>query len=361
MSKSSKNSRNVHELIPFRNLLKLVVGFAVAIQVIIIVVNHLTGFFELNSFTHFLFRLLRGSLLSIIATIAVVYPDLYIIRFLSSRMGWKKMVFGRVVIQFMLTVLIGAIAATGFTALGHFITPYRDGLLVTMGYNLMIFAVCNIILMIILEAWIFFIEGAKSRKRSNKLEGELTQLRFEMLKKQIDSHFLFNSLNVLSGLIEKDSGLAQDFIDEFSSLYRYVLDSIDKRVVTVRDEISFARSYLYLQQMRYGKGLTYSVDLPSELLDGYMPPLSLQIVLENACKHNSVSKKSPLKILISGNNSELVVKNNIQSKRSPTRGTKTGQSNLIKRYSLLSNSKPEFHVGTTQYTAKLPIIFEEES
>ena len=361
MNKSVTDIRNVHELIPFRNLLKLVIGFAVSIQVIIIVVNHLTGFFELNSLTHFLYRLLRGSLLSIFATFAVVYPDLFVIRFLNNRMGWKKMVFGRVAFQFFLTVLIGALAAAVFTSMGHLITPYREGLLVITGYNLMIFAVCNIILMIILEAWIFFIEGAKSRKRSRVLEAELTQLRFEMLKKQIDSHFLFNSLNVLSGLIEKDSGLAQDFIDEFSSLYRYVLDSIDKRVVAVRDEISFARSYLYLQQMRYGKGLKFTVDLPSDMMDGYMPPLSLQIVLENACKHNSVSKESPLEISISGGKNELIVQNNIQSKRSHTRGSKTGQSNLIKRYGLLSNSKPVFHVGTTHYTAKLPVIFEEDT
>ncbi|MFP8490048.1 sensor histidine kinase [Gracilimonas sp. Q87] len=228
-----------------------------------------------------------------------------------------------------------------------------------MSYNLMIFAVCNVILVIILEGWIFFIEGAESRKRSNELEGQVTELRFEMLKKQIDSHFLFNSLNVLSGLIEKDPEMAQEFIDEFSKLYRYVLESIDKRVVSVQDEINFARNYLYLQQMRYGKGLDFTVDLASELLNGYMPPLSLQVVLENVCKHNTVSEEQPLVIDISGDEDQLIVRNNLQSKISYSSGTRTGQSNLLKRYQLLGNFEPTFKVGTTHYTVKLPIIFED--
>jgi len=350
---------NAHKLIPFRNLVKLVVGFAVSVQIIVISVNHMTGFFELSGLTHFFYRLGRGSLLSIIAVFAIVYPNLVVISTLDDKVGWQNHVFFRVVIQFILTILLGLLGAVFFTSIAHAIQPYRDGLLVTLGYNTMIFMVCNVILMIILEAWIFFIEGTQSKKRSKELEGEVIGLRFEMLKKQIDSHFLFNSLNVLSGLIEKDPELAQDFIDEFSSLYRYVLESIDKRIVTVRDEISFARSYLYLQQFRYGEGLRFSIDLSSEILNGYVPPLSLQVVLENACKHNIVSDDRPLTITISGEAEMLIVKNNIQPKQTHARRTKTGQSNLEKRYRLMGAFKPVFHVGTTHYTAKLPIIYEE--
>ncbi|MDZ7806254.1 MAG: histidine kinase [Gracilimonas sp.] len=352
--------RDVHELIPFRNLFKLVFGFAVSIQVIIILVNHLTGFFELNSISHFISRLIFGSILSLIATFAVVYPDLFVIKLLNEKVGWHKKVFVRVILQFFWTVAIGGIIAVVVTYISHVLNPYRDGFLINMSYNLMIFAVCNVILMIILEGWIFFIEGVKSSQRSRELESQVMELRFEMLKKQIDSHFLFNSLNVLSGLIEKDPIKAQDFIDEFSRLYRYVLESIDKRVVSVRDEINFARSYLYLQKMRYGKGLEYKVGLSSELMDGYLPPLSLQVVLENVCKHNTVSLEEPLMIGIFGKNGELVIQNNLQPKISHSRGTRTGQSNLKKRYQLLCDMEPTFKVGTVNYTATLPIIFEEK-
>lgn len=359
MNKPEKSIKNLHEIIPFQNLLKLVLGFAVSVQLIIVVVNHITGFFELSSFSHFLFRLFRGSVLSIIATFAVVYPNLVVIRMLNNKIGWQKNVFLRVLLQFILTVLIGSIVAALFTYLSHLFNPYRDGLLITMGYNLMIFSVCNVILMIILEGWIFFIEGAKSRNKSIELEGQVTELRFDILKKQIDSHFLFNSLNVLSGLIENDPVKAQEFIDEFSRLYRYVMESIDKKVVSVGEEINFARSYLFLQQMRYGKGLEFEINISSDLFNGYMPPLSLQVVLENVCKHNTVSRERPLKIEIFGSDHELIVKNNLQPKISYSRGTSTGQLNLIKRYQLLGNAKPTFVVGTAEYTAKLPIIFEE--
>lgn len=352
--------QHLHDLIPFRNLFKLVFGFAVSLQIIIILVNHLTGFYELNSVSQFISRVLLGSALSFIATFAVVYPDLFVIKFLNEKIGWHQRIFVRLLIQFFLTVLIGGIAAVGITYFSHVLNPYKEGLLINMSYNLMIFAVCNVILVIILEGWIFFIEGAKSSKRSRELEGQVTELRFEMLKKQIDSHFLFNSLNVLSGLIEKDAELAQDFIDEFSRLYRYVLESIDKRVVTVEDEINFARSYLYLQRMRYGEGLEFKVDLPSELLNGYLPPLSLQVVLENACKHNTVSINDPLVISITGNEGRLIVQNNIQPKISHSRGTRTGQSNLLKRYQMIGDMEPTFNVGTDNYTATLPIIFEEQ-
>lgn len=351
--------RDIHELIPFGNLLKLIFGFAVSVQVIIILVNHLIGFVELESLSHFISRLLIGSLLSLIATAAVVYPNLMVIGFLNEKIGWQKKVLIRVIIQFLITILIGGIVAVGITTLSHVLNPYSDGLMINMSYNLMIFSVCNVILMIVLEGWIFFIEGAESRKKSLELEGQVTELRFDMLKKQIDSHFLFNSLNVLSGLIENDRVKAQEFIDEFSRLYRYVLESIDKRVVSVRDEINFARSYLFLQQMRYGKGLEYKIDLSSDLLNGYVPPLSLQVVLENVCKHNTVSRDRPLRIEIFGSDQELLVQNNLQSKISYSRGTRTGQSNLIKRYQMLGGAKPTFTVGTAEYTAKLPIIFEE--
>lgn len=350
---------NIHRLIPFRNLLKLIVGFAVAVQIIVISVNHLTGFFELDGFTHFFIRLLRGSLLSMAALFIIMYPNLLIIRMLNMKIGWQNQVFYRVSLELLFTIITGAVIGAAFTFFAHLLSPYRDGLLVTMVYNMMIVMVCNIILMAILEAWIFFIEGNQSRQRSQELEAKVVSLRFEMLKKQLDSHFLFNSLNVLSSLIHKDADKAQDFIDEFSRLYRYVLESIDKRVARVEDEIRFARSYLILQKYRYGDGLQYSFDLSSEVMNGYIPSLSLQIVLENACKHNIVSKDQPLTITIRGEKDELITQNNIQLKKSGTRGTKTGQSNLMERYKLLGNAEPDFHIGTSHYTVTLPVIYEE--
>lgn len=167
---------------------------------------------------------------------------------------------------------------------------------------------------------------------------------------------MFNSLNVLSGLISKDTGKAQQFIDEFSHIYRYVLETIEQPVTTLEKELDFMRSYLFLQQIRYGNDLSYAVDIPAHLLQLILPPLSLQVVLENAIKHNVINESKPLKIEVFSHNKHLVVKNNIQPKISMGKSTGLGLKNLTKRYAMISAKEPVFSVDTNYYIAKLPLI-----
>ncbi|MFP8490047.1 hypothetical protein ACKGJO_13240 [Gracilimonas sp. Q87] len=115
--------RDLHDLIPFRNLFKLVFGFAISLQVIIILVNHLTGFYELNGIYQFISRVIFGSTLGLLATFAVVYPDLIVIKLLNEKIGWNEKVFVRVIIQFFLTVLIGGIIAACVTYFSHVLNP----------------------------------------------------------------------------------------------------------------------------------------------------------------------------------------------------------------------------------------------
>jgi two-component system, LytTR family, sensor kinase len=192
-----------------------------------------------------------------------------------------------------------------------------------------------------------------------KVQKENLQSQFEVLKSQINPHFMFNSLNVLSGLINKDIGKAQQFIDEFSHIYRYVLETLEQPVVTLEKELDFMRSYLFLQQIRHGDDLSYSVKIPSALLKWVLPPLSLQVVLENAIKHNIVNESKPLKIDIYSEETNLIVRNNIQPKISAVASTGLGLKNLVKRYGLISKFKPVFEVETGYYVAKLPLIETE--
>lgn len=192
-----------------------------------------------------------------------------------------------------------------------------------------------------------------------QVQKENLQSQFEVLKQQVNPHFLFNSLNVLSSLINKDAAKAQLFIDEFSQIYRYVLETIEKTVVTLGKELIFARSYIFLQQIRYGENLVFVVNLPSDLLGQYMPPLSLQVVLENAIKHNIVNESHMLNITIVHDGSWLVVSNNIQPKITMGKTTGLGQKNLIKRYSLISETVPSFQVINNQYVVRLPLLNPE--
>ena len=192
-----------------------------------------------------------------------------------------------------------------------------------------------------------------------KVQKENLQSQFEILKSQINPHFMFNSLNVLSGLINADVTKAQLFIDEFSQIYRYVLETIEQPVVTLNKEFDFMRSYLFLQQIRYGESLTYSVDILAEHLQLLVPPLSLQVLLENAMKHNIVNEEKPLKIEIYSKGDFLFIKNPIQPKISGT-STGLGIKNLIKRYALICKLEPKFKVENNYYVAKIPLIKVEQ-
>lgn len=346
----------LNQLFPLNKLLKLILVIAVSVQVIVITYSHLSGFSPLSGMTHFFVRLFMGVTLTVVAGFMITIPDLYAIKFLNRSYPWTKKVFRRIIIQFVLTVIIAVPVAVLITLSANLINAYKENLTSVLVTNVLISVVVNIILVIILEAWLFFVESDKAKTKAQTLEKELTQIRFEVLKNQINPHFMFNSLNVLSGLIDKDIAKAQLFIDEFSHIYRYVLETIEKQVVSVNEELGFVRSYIFLQQIRYGDALKVNIDLPAEILHLLMPPLSLQVVLENAIKHNIIDSSKPLQIDISYDNECLIIKNNIQPKISTGVSTGLGQKNMVKRYSMICDTLPEFMVRTNHYIVKLPLI-----
>jgi two-component system, LytTR family, sensor kinase len=353
--------KQINSLFPFHRLLKFLIGLAIGVQLAVILYNHLSGYYILDGYVHFLMRFLRGSFLSLLAGFLIAYPDLFVIQFMNKIAPWDKNIFRRVPLQFGLTVIIAAIMATTITLFANWIKAYDDHDIASIVIsNILIYAVVNIVVMAIFEGWILYIERTKAKQIADSLQAELSQIKFEVLKSQINPHFMFNSLNVLSGLINKDIKKAQQFIDEFSSVYRYVLETIEQPVTTLGKELEFMRSYLFLQQIRYGENLTYSVNVTASLLDMILPPLSLQVVLENATKHNIINERKPLHIEISDEGFTLVVKNNIQPKMSKNVSTGLGLKNLIKRYAFISDQVPEFKVETKHYIAKLPLIKIEE-
>ncbi len=352
--------QQIHRLLSFKKLLILLLSLSVGIQIIIITYNNLSGYYVLDGVQHFLQRLLRGTLLSLLASFLISYPDLFLIQYLNRICPWDKNILKRIPFQLGLTVLIAALIAVVVTAIAHWIKAYTDHDIASIFItNILIYAVINIIVVAIFEAWIFFIESDRAKQKADHLQTELSQIKFEVLKSQINPHFMFNSLNVLSGLINKDVKKAQQFIDEFSHIYRYVLETIEQPVATVSKELDFTRSYLFLQQIRYGNDLSYAINIPADLLDLLLPPLSLQVVLENATKHNIVNEAKPLRIEIYNEGQILLIKNNIQPKISKGNSTGLGLKNLVKRYSMISDKEPVFLIETNHYIAKLPLINPE--
>jgi len=198
--------------------------------------------------------------------------------------------------------------------------------------------------------WQESIEANEELKRENLLA------TYEALKNQVNPHFLFNSLNTLSGVVEQKPELAPDFIKKLSDIYRYVLEQNDKELVSINDELKFVEDYIFLSKMRFGKGLIFNSHITNNksLL---VIPLGLQMLVENAIKHNIISDDMPLKIEMGIEEGFVTVRNNIQKKISINSGKEPlGLENLKKRYAYLSGSSVEVIESDSKFIVKLPII-----
>ena len=219
----------------------------------------------------------------------------------------------------------------------------------------------NSLFLVIIE----MILGAEER---NKLAVQLAQMEKEQinakygaLKEQLDHHFLFNNLSVLSSLIYEDVEKADHFIQDFASTYRYVLQINQRNLVTVQEELDFIENYLNLYKFRFEEGFDYLLKLAPERLNWMIPPLTLQVLVENAIKHNMISRQHPLQLKIESENNQLIVKNNLQPKTEPAVSTQTGQINLVEKYRLLGDALPEFKIEANNYIAKIPLIEPHEN
>ncbi|MEO0894886.1 MAG: histidine kinase [Bacteroidota bacterium] len=189
-----------------------------------------------------------------------------------------------------------------------------------------------------------------------KQEKERMLARFETLKNQVNPHFLFNSLNVLSSLVHEDPELAESFISKLTRVYRYVLDLKDETLVPLERELNFASSYFFLQQIRFGNNLQMYIEVPEIHKQLLLPPLSLQLLMENAIKHNIISGENPLRIELFLEKHEFVVRNNFQARKEMIHSTGIGQSNLREQYRLLTDREPIFGIEGEYYVARLPLI-----
>ncbi|NJN43119.1 MAG: histidine kinase [Flammeovirgaceae bacterium] len=188
---------------------------------------------------------------------------------------------------------------------------------------------------------------------AERLKKESFQAQFESLRSQVNPHFLFNSLNALSNLVHENPDKAVLFIKKLSEVYRYVLDTRDREVVPIQEEIEFLNSYIYLQQIRFGEKLKFSVSLNG--LDSTVAPLSLQMLIENAIKHNIISEQQHLHIELSSEADFLVVKNNLQPKQGKKEESHGyGLENIKRRYAYLSERKVEVKAEDGSFIVKLP-------
>ena len=191
---------------------------------------------------------------------------------------------------------------------------------------------------------------------AERLKKEQMASKYESLKNQVNPHFLFNSLNALTNLVYEDQDQAANFIRQLSKVYRYVLDTRAQEVVELKIEMDFVDSYLYLQKIRFDEKLRVNIDLIG--YENHMvPPMSIQMLLENAIKHNTIARDEPLTIEIRAEEDKLIVSNNLQKKNIPVAEISgTGLNNITARYEFLSQQKVEVVESESEFTVKLPLL-----
>lgn len=222
--------------------------------------------------------------------------------------------------------------------------------------NLLISGSIAILLLVLVAGWLFITQRQRTRLAKEKLKRQNVISQFEYLKHQVNPHFLLNSLNALASLIQQDSKKAHKFALQFSQLYLFVLELKDNLMVSLEDELKFCEAYLALQQIRFGKHLKIDYQINMDKSKASLPPLALQIALENAVKHNQISAQAPLHIRIFAEAKKLVVQNNLQKKASHiVNSTHIGVQNIKERYKLIGKEQPEFIESTTDFTVKLPL------
>ena len=202
-------------------------------------------------------------------------------------------------------------------------------------------------------------ELQKNKMEILQLEQKNLLSQLESLKNQIDPHFLFNTFGTLISLIEKDQSLAIDFVEELSKVYRYILQTQHQELVEIKDELDFINSYIFLLSKRFEKNLNINLKISIGWLNYLIPPLSLQLLIENAVKHNIISSEKPLNISISIDEDEyLNIENNFQKKRTFESSTKIGLENLKSRYRFFTDRKVEIISDENIFQVRIPLIKE---
>jgi LytS/YehU family sensor histidine kinase len=221
----------------------------------------------------------------------------------------------------------------------------------------LIIMVCVIFITHVYET-VFLVREAESEKvKKEQLERARVEAELEALKNQIDPHFIFNSLNTLSHLIEEKPQKAKHFNDNLADVYRYILQNKGKELVLLREEMAFIRDYFSLLKIRFENAVQLIISINDALFDQYLiPPISLQILIENAIKHNEFSDSLPLRITIDMHNDQLVIHNQVRKKMLRKPSSKIGLNNLGERYRLTTNKEIIIKAGEHDFTVTLPVL-----
>jgi len=283
----------------------------------------------------------------------------YGIVYLAHRLfpNWQQAIRQRL-LAFAIMIPIGVLLTTAFQGFFFYLlnrtntTPgfylhYED-----IGMNLLY----TLIIIIFLELLYYFGNWTTALKESATLQRQNIETQLHALKSQVNPHFLFNSLNSLATLIPVEPNAAVVFVHKLAGVYRYLLQTHHRHLVTLKEELEFLQAYLHLLQTRFGPALDYTIQVDPAYHGYFVPPMTLQLLIENAVKHNIIAIDMPLHISITQSGNELLVCNNLQKKKTPVISDGIGLVNLMVRYQLISSAAIIVEERDDMFIVILPLL-----
>jgi len=312
------------------------------------------GFVHFNGFQNTMEAMLSG-ILGILLAYFVHFSN----RFINSIIPWKKQPGLRLLLGIVFHLILSVLLVFG-TLWFYDLLQGTPSLFLEDTYDVVtkigILLFCALLIYnIIYFAFYSYNEYSRGQVMEVKLKRKQVQLQLNALKSQLSPHFLFNSLNTLSSLFQKDTQKAESFIRSLAHSYEYVLNKYEFPLVTLSEELEFVKTYCFLMRTRFGEYLNLDVRLAPDVLESKIPPMTLQMLVENAVKHNVMAVGQSLEITIKVDDKKLIVTNNKTSKRPEMNSLKIGLNNIVSRYRLLANKSIEV-IDDTWFTVKLPLI-----
>ena len=270
-------------------------------------------------------------------------------KYFPWKVNWIRRVSVEVVVFILVAIVFNYIAIVAFIPEGK-------------AERIAILIVIMIVLANVSFIEIKFINRENLRLAVALAESEKVRISSQLtaLRQQVNPHFLFNSLNVLSSLIYEDQKKAEEFIHEFGDIYRYVLEINEEPVVSLKEELKFLDSYTFLQNIRFGKGIGIHKSIDSDKLNYFLPPLTLQLLIENALKHNVISHASHFEIELYNEGDELIVKNTYRPRKTKEFSLGLGLKNLKHKYDLISDKLPQYKVDEGWFVVQIPLIKSDD-
>ena len=264
----------------------------------------------------------------------------------AKRIGFELILV--VITYFILDPILAKVCISAFVNIDSIL----PGVSMSISTLVMIFLVVAIY-----ESVYFYQQLKQSIQEKEELQRENIKSQLEGLKSKVNPHFLFNSLNTLAYLIPEDAEKSVKFVQKLSKVYRYILEMSDEKLIPLQKELDFLNSYIFLLKERFEENLQVDIDIPKARLTDKIIPLSLQILFENAIKHNVISASKPLKIKVLINDTgKLIVENNLQKKKQIKDSTKFGLENIKNRYRFFSNEAVDVIATSSSFIVSLPLI-----